>query len=458
MLMPHGLASSHRTGFSRYHETGQKNLNWQSLELTGRRKDGVEFTIEMSMSEAMYDGEPVITAFVRDITERRRTEEALMQAQKLESLGVLAGGIAHDFNNMLVAIMGNAGLALSELQAESPAYETVQEIELAARRAAELARQMLAYSGKGRLTVNTVDLTALVEEIPHLLRTSIGKGVTLRYDLGRNIPAVEADATQLRQVVMNLVINASDAIGQDEGVIAISTGVIDANRDYLRSVYIPGEPKPGRYCYLDVRDTGSGMSQETLAKIFDPFFTTKFTGKGLGLAAVLGIVRGHKGTIKVESSPGQGTTFRLLLPATDGTAQQAVAQANADSQWRGQGTVLVVDDEDSVRHVTGRALKMMGFDVIEAEDGQVGFDLFREQHESIACVLMDMTMPRMNGETAARKMRELDSAVPIILMSGFDEGEMATRFRDAGMAGFVQKPYEIRTLREALRQATGRAD
>ncbi len=458
ILMPHGLASSHRTAFSRFQESREKTLNWQSLELTGRRKDGVEFTVEMSMSEGTQAGEQVVTAFIRDITERRRTEEALMQAQKLESLGVLAGGIAHDFNNMLVAIMGNAGLALSELHGESPAYETVQEIELAARRAAELARQMLAYSGKGRLSVNTVDLTALVEEMPHLLRTSIGKGVTLRYDLARNIPAVEADATQLRQVVMNLVINASDAIGQEEGVISIATGVIDATTEDLRSMYIPGEPRPGRYCYLEVRDSGSGMSQDTLARIFDPFFTTKFTGKGLGLAAVLGIVRGHKGTIKVESAPGEGTTFRLLLPATAESADRSVAQATSNAAWRGAGRVLVVDDEESVRHVTGRALKMMGFEVIEAEDGQAGVDAFEANHESLACVLMDLTMPRMNGETAGRRMHEVDATVPIVLMSGFDEGEMATRFHDAGMAGFVQKPFEIRTLREAMRQATASPD
>ncbi|MEZ4493997.1 MAG: PAS domain S-box protein [Dehalococcoidia bacterium] len=454
MLMPHALASSHRMAFQRYQETREKHLSWQSLELTGRRKDGTEFTLEMAMSEGTHAGEPVVTAFIRDITERRRTEEALMQAQKLESLGVLAGGIAHDFNNMLVAIMGNAGLALSELQAEAPAYETVQEIELAARRAAELARQMLAYSGKGRLAVNTVDLTTLVEEIPHLLRTSIGKGVTLRYDLTRDIPAVEADPTQLRQVVMNLVINASDAIGQEEGVISVATGVVDADREYLRSVYIPGDPKPGRYCYLEVRDSGSGMSQETLAKIFDPFFTTKFTGKGLGLAAVLGIVRGHKGTIKVESAPGQGTTFRLLLPAADEAVEGTTVKARTEAGWQGMGIVLVVDDEDSVRHVTGRALKTMGFEVIDAEDGQAGLELFKARHQDIACVLMDLTMPRMNGETAALQMKEIDPSVPIVLMSGFDEGEMATRFRDAGMAAFVQKPFEIRTLREAMRQAT----
>jgi CheY-like chemotaxis protein len=257
---------------------------------------------------------------------------------------------------------------------------------------------------------------------------------------------------------MNLVINASDAIGQEQGVISVTTGVIDATREDLRSTYIPGDLRPGRYCYLEVRDTGSGMSQDTLARIFDPFFSTKFTGKGLGLAAVLGIVRGHKGTIKVESTPGQGTTFRLLLPATTEAAQQSVSSVVNNAPWKGSGRVLVVDDEESVRNVTGRALRMMGFEVVEAEDGQAGLEAFQADHDSLACVLMDLTMPRMNGETAGRRMREVDDTVPIVLMSGYDEGEMATRFRDAGMAGFVQKPFEIRTLREALRHATSRPD
>jgi PAS domain S-box-containing protein len=457
ILMPHELASAHRQGFRRYVDTGERVLNWNALELTGRRRDGTDFQFEMSLSEGVHDGDRVVTAFVRDITERRRTEEALMQAQKLESLGILAGGIAHDFNNMLVAIMGNAGLALADLPPESPAYETVQEIELAARRAAELARQMLAYSGKGRLAVSRLDLTALVREIPHLLRTSIGKGVNLRYDLAEHLPVVEADATQLRQVAMNLVINASDAIGNEEGVIAISTGVVEADPAYLASTFIPGELKPGTYCYLEVADTGSGMAPETLARIFDPFFTTKFSGKGLGLAAVLGIVRGHRGTLKVESAPGQGTTFRMLLPVAQGAVRiQPQAPAPGDV-WKGAGLVLVVDDEESVRNVTARAVRTMGFEPVVAVDGQDGLEQFGKRHQEIALVLMDLTMPRPSGEAAADRMREIDPTVPIVLMSGFDESEMATRFRAAGVSGFVQKPFEIRTLRDAIRAAVSQA-
>jgi CheY-like chemotaxis protein len=255
---------------------------------------------------------------------------------------------------------------------------------------------------------------------------------------------------------MNLVINASDAIGEREGIIAISTGVVDADSAYLASTFVPGELKPGQYCYLEVIDTGAGMAPETLARIFDPFFTTKFTGKGLGLAAVLGIVRGHRGTIKVDSTPGHGTTFRMLLPAAHGAVHVPPPPAAAGDLWRGAGQVLVVDDEESVRHVTARAVRAMGFEPVLAVDGHDAVEQFTGLHGQLSCVLMDLTMPRLNGEAAAERMRAIDATVPIVLMSGFDQGEMASRFRAAGVAGFVQKPFEIRTLRDAIRAATAR--
>lgn len=392
----------------------------------------------------------LITA--RDVTERRRTNEALLQAQKLESLAVLAGGIAHDFNNLLVGILGNAGLALVELPPSSPARPTIEAIELAGQRAAELARQMLAYSGRGKLVIQDSDVNSLVEEMTHLLRVSIGRRISLRLDLVSGIPLVKADATQLRQVVMNLVVNASDAIGDQEGTIAVATGTLEATAEILSQQYFAPDLKPGKYVTIEVTDTGAGMDAATIARIFDPFFTTKFTGRGLGLAAVLGIMRSHNGAIKVESTPGEGTTFRLLLPAILSEVS-AMAPSEKPAPWTGSGTVLVVDDEPTVRAVTVRALRAFGFDAIEAEDGAAGLELFAANRDRIVAVLLDMTMPRMNGEEAFAELRKLDPNVRIILMSGYTEQDATGRGMGEGLTGFIQKPYELSTLRSALQSA-----
>ncbi|MBI2767811.1 MAG: PAS domain S-box protein [Chloroflexi bacterium] len=388
-----------------------------------------------------------------NVTERRRTEEALQQAQKLESLGVLAGGIAHDFNNLLVGILGNAGLALSELSPTSPARETIEAIETAGQRAAELAKQMLAYSGRGRFLVRPVDLNALVEEMLHLLRVSIGKGVDLHCSLDP-VPLVEADATQLRQVVMNLVVNGSDAIGPNAGVVRVTTGVRHATREYLASAYLSPDLPEGQYVFIEVADSGTGMDSETLPRIFDPFFTTKFTGRGLGLAAVLGIVRGHKGAIIVDSAPGMGTTFTLLLPAVTKAADEPAPAPAATEHWRGAGAVLIVDDEATVRAVTARAVETFGFTALQAGDGLAGVALFAARHADIACVLLDMTMPAMHGEEALQAMRAIDPGANVILMSGFSEQDATGRFEGKGLAGFIQKPYDLATLRDMLKAAT----
>jgi len=410
-------------------------------------------SFEMVLYPVRQDGGEVtgLVLVARDVTERRRAEEALRQAQKLESLGVLAGGIAHDFNNLLVGILGNAGLALAELSPTSPARGTIEDIERAGQRAADLARQMLAYSGKGRFVIQQLQLSDLVEEMTHLLRVSIAKGVTMTYSFAHNLPPVAADATQLRQVIMNLVVNASDAIGEDEGVLTLATGMVDGERAGLSEAYLAPELPAGQYVFLDVTDSGCGMDQETLARIFDPFFTTKFTGRGLGLAAVLGIVRGHRGALKVQSKRGSGTTFRLLLPAcTDPVATEPPAAAPPGT-WRGSGTVLIVDDEPSVRAVTRRALTSLGFTVLEAADGREGVDTFAANAPDIVCVLLDLTMPRLNGEDAFREIHAIRASVPIVVMSGYSEQEAANRFEGEGFAGFMQKPYDIRTLRETLR-------
>ena len=402
-----------------------------------------------------------------DITERRHAEEErrklqiqIQHTQKLESLGVLAGGIAHDFNNLLTAILGNASLALLQLVPEAPACSTIKEIENASIRAAELIKQMLAYSGKGRFVVQPLNLSRVVEEMAHLLQTVISKKAVLRFDFDANLPIIEADATQVRQVVMNLITNASDAIGEKSGVIALRTGVVHVDQYYLTTTYVPEKLAEGYYAFLEASDTGCGMDSATMEKIFDPFFTTKFIGRGLGLAAVLGIVRGHKGAIKVYSEPTRGTTFKVLFPASNRTEGTTEATSQADA-WRGTGTILVVDDEETVRAVARKMLEKAGFQVLSANDGREGVDLFRQHIQEIAAVLLDLTMPHMNGVEAFREMRLLRSDVRVVLMSGYNEQEVINQFAGKGLAGFVQKPFRanelLAVLRRTLEKGTGGA-
>ncbi len=396
--------------------------------------------------------------------ERKALEHKLLETQKLESLGVLAGGIAHDFNNLLMTILGNAELALLDLPALAPAYTSVARIELAARRAAELTGQMLAYAGKGRMVIELFVMNTLVEEITALLDVSIAKTTTLRYMLAPQLPPITGDATQIRQVIMNLVLNAAEAVGAASSSIVIATGVLHADRSYLARTWLAPELPEGEYVFLEVVDDGPGMSAETLAKIFDPFFTTKFTGRGLGLAAVLGIVRGHSGALKVESALGQGTTFTILLPAAAAGQADAQAQqladvgeapalpsppASADAPAR---LLLVIDDEEGVRLITARILERFGFTVITAADGRMGVDLFREHADSIAAVLVDLTMPRLDGEQAMREIQAIRPDARVVIMSGYDQQSLTERFAELNPAGFLQKPFQPAALRKMLQQ------
>lgn len=392
-----------------------------------------------------------ITGRLKIEEERRRLEEQMFHTQKLESLGVLAGGIAHDFNNILMSVLGNANLALRRMSHESPAAENVQQIEIAAGKAADLARQMLAYSGKGRFVIEPINLNSLVQEMLHILQVSISKQAVLRFNPSRNLPAVEADATQLRQVVMNLVINASEAISDKSGVIAITTGAMDCDHAYLDSAYLDQDLEEGLYVFFEVADTGCGMDQETLRSLFDPFFSTKFTGRGLGMAAVLGIVRGHRGAIKVYSEPDRGSSFKILLPASVRPESLYDKRANNDG-WKGSGTVLLVDDEETVRAIGKDMLNELGFNVITASDGRDALDLYRSHREIISCVLMDLTMPHMDGEQAYRELRRIDPEVKIAMASGYNEEEVCQKFLGKGMSGFIQKPYRLSELISLMQQ------
>jgi len=391
--------------------------------------------------------------------ERRRLEARIRDAQKLESLGVLAGGIAHDFNNLLVGILGNAGLAHLEMPPDSPLRPYCEQIERAALRARDLTNQLLAYSGKGKFQVRPANLSDLVRDTADLLRVSIPRHVALDLHLDPALPQILADATQIRQVVMNLLTNASEAIGDSPGTITLVTGSIHADRQYLAGAFIDEDIPEGDYVFLDVSDTGCGMDAETRAKIFDPFFSTKFSGRGLGLAAVLGIVRGHCGAIRVYSEPGHGTAVKVLFPAAveQGTHEPAAPAEGAapvpTEGFRGSGTVLVIDDEPSVRDVARAILEKVGFEVLVAASGREGLERFRAGADRIVAVLLDMTMPDLAGEEVFAELRSIRPGVPVILSSGYNEQDATRRFAPAGLAGFIQKPYLPADLLSKVRAA-----
>ena len=386
--------------------------------------------------------------------EKLEMERRLFHAQKLESLGVLAGGIAHDFNNILAGIMGYADLAKVHLPASEPAQQDLDIIKKAVERAAHLTRQMLAYSGKGKFVIEAVSLSQIVEDLRAMLKISISKKATLNCNLAPNLPMIEADATQIHQIILNLVINASEALGEDSGVIAISTDTIRCSGTECAT--LGGDELPeGLYVHLEVSDTGCGMDEQTLAKIFDPFFTTKFAGRGLGLAAVHGILRGHKGCIRVTSKPGQGTTFQVLFPAIESPAPVSAVESTPAKPWHGSGTVLVVDDEEIVRSLAKKMVETAGFSVLTANDGEEAVHLYREHQNEIACVLLDLTMPKMGGEEAFRAIRQVSPGVRVILSSGYSEETATGRFSGLGLAGFIQKPYQLDTMIAKLQAALG---
>jgi PAS domain S-box-containing protein len=432
-------------------KAGEKAIKGLEVEVTC--KDGSVRTMDIC---GVLVGSKILI-FCNDLTERQLAEEErarlegqMREVQKLESLGVLAGGIAHDFNNLLMAVLGNADLALTSLSPASPARPNVEEIVRASHRAADLCRQMLAYSGKGRFVVGRYDLSEVVQEMTQMLEVSVSKKATLRYSFGADLPAVEADATQLRQVIMNLIVNASEALGDQSGVISVSTGVIDCDRAYFSDSYLDENLPEGRYVFLEVTDTGAGMDEETRRRIFEPFFTTKFTGRGLGLAAVLGIVRGHHGAIKVYSEPGQGTNFKVLFPATAPAPEDQASRKTRREPPLSGGTILLVDDDAEVRKVGSQILKRLGFKVITAAHGREGLEVFRTSGDGIDGVILDLTMPEMGGEEVFRELRRLCQDVRVILSSGYSEQEVTKRFAGKKIAGFIQKPYTMKMLRETL--------
>ena len=400
---------------------------------------------------------------LREQAARRAMEASEAQSrhvQKLESLGVLAGGIAHDFNNLLHVVLGNADIALSRLPARSPAREPLEEVVRATVRAADLTRQMLAYSGKGAFVVRHLDLSQEVREMATLLRTAISKQAALVSELVPDLPAINADATQIRQIVMNLITNASDALGDAGGTITLRTGVLPpetVNEPDLGTALEGNEAPPGSetpFVYLEVGDNGAGMSPDTLSRIFDPFFSTKFSGRGLGLAAVMGIVRSHQGLIRIRTAPREGTTFRVLFPAVAGGVREPEKLFATRSDWRGTGTVLVVEDEEGVREVADRILQDFGFETLLAVDGRDALEQFERARPRVTAVLLDLSMPRMGGQEVFRRLRQVSPDLPVIIMSGYTEESVAAQFSESGadLTAFLQKPFLAEDLIGVLRR------
>ncbi len=378
----------------------------------------------------------------------KKQQEKMEHVQRLESLGVLAGGIAHDFNNLLTAIMGHASLARSKPKSGPAVDGHLNAIEETSRRAADLCNQMLAYSGRGKFKVLPLNLSELVDGMVRLLEVSIHKKVLVQYDLAANLPAIMADMAQIQQVIMNLVINANEAIGDNSGSIMLSTGLMNVDQDYLNTLYLQQDIiKPGPHVTLEISDTGKGMDAQTLQRLYEPFFTTKFTGRGLGMSAVQGIVHGHKGVIKVDTEEGKGTTFKVLFPIAEIPAQplESGSTAPIDHQ-QGSGLILVVDDEESVRQIAAMILERSGYKTLTAYDGLDALSKLRENVDGVDCVLLDMTMPNLGGEQTFLEMVKIKPGLRVLLSSGYNEQTVTRKLLDKGLAGFIQKPYTRATL------------
>jgi len=409
------------------------------------------------------DGERRMLEVARDITwevqreeERFKLAQQMQEAQRLESLGVMAGGITHDFNNLLTPILGESQLALLDLPQDSPIRPRIEQIQQAAKRAAALTRQMLAYSGQTPVSVEPISVSRLVEEMGQLLEGTVSGKVALVYDLAEELPSVTADIAQLSQVVMNLITNAVEAVREGAGRITLRTGVVDAEKLDRGGFVGECNPTAPRYVFFEVLDDGCGMDAATQSKIFDPFFTTKFTGRGLGLAAVLGIVRSHGGMIELASELGRGTRFRVLFPAATQIAADVAPPAAPVAEWTVSGTVLVVDDDKGVRELLDATLRRVGLTVLMASDGREGVELFRRHADEIRAVVLDRTMPDIGGEDAFDQIRRIRPDARIMLLSGYSEERAAWHFIDKGLDAFLHKPFEPAVLLEKIRRIVQR--
>ena len=438
------------------------------VEREGVRDDGTRFVVRIRTFPT-HNTHGQCTGFievVQDISDQRRAaeerqkiESQMQQAQKLESLGLMAGGIAHDFNNLLTVIMGNIDVCKHCATLPREVNENLQDAWAATRRASDLCRQLLAYSGKAPLQLTVFNINDLIREHVHLFEVSISKKIQIEYSLSSQLPAIEGDATQIEQIVMNLIINSAEAIGTNPGHIKIITSSRHCDHFLLSGTWLQQDLPEGPYVCIEVQDTGCGMDTITLSRIFDPFFSTKFPGRGLGLAALLGIVRRHRGTLKVTSAQGKGTTFQIYFPVSprDLISPATPGVSPSTPQPLLSGTVLLADDESSIRDISAQLLELLGLQVMTAADGEEALHLFRTCRQMIStpksrikCVILDLTMPRLDGIEALIELRRIDPDIPVLLASGYAEADISERLKDVRPSGFIQKPYALETLKNML--------
>ena len=428
-------------------------------------RNGTEVPVDLSAAPIRDEAGGItgVVLIVRDRTERTRAEEErrrmerkLEEAQRLESLGVLAAGIAHDFNNLLTGILGNASIAREEAPLSPSQLERMRAIEEGATRAAELCRQMLAYAGRGKTTTAPIDVNALVGETAQLVKLSFSKRAQVERRFAAALPAVKGDASQLRQVVMNLLMNASEALADAGGRITVTTGITRLDdADWAEFVPVPELPAES-YVFVEVEDSGCGMTPDVLSRIFNPFYSTKFTGRGLGLSAVHGILRSHGGAVRVRSEVGRGTTFRVVLPAAAAAAPTSVRKPRSGARaWKDAGLALVVDDDRLVRMAASSMLELLGFEVVEAADGDEVLPLLRDKQLKPRLVLIDLTMVRRHGAETLADVRSVDTDVPVLMMSGYSEQDALVRVGELSCSGFLEKPFSLEHLRDRLAVVLG---
>jgi PAS domain S-box-containing protein len=454
MLLPSRYHDGHLAGMARMQAGGEKHIIGKIVEVEGRRKDGSEVPLELSLAEWRVTDGRFYTAIIRDITRRKLLEEQFRQSQKLEAIGQLAGGVAHDFNNILGVMMMRLSILQKNKSLDSESLETVLDLTIDTKRSASLTRQLLLFSRRSIMKVELLDLNELVKNLFKMVRRLIGEDITVRFDRREDLPSVEADAVMLEQVVMNLSLNARDAM-PNGGSLAIDIEPIQIVEERVQGNM---KIQAGQFVCLSVADTGCGMDEATLKRIFEPFFTTKEVGKGtgLGLATVHGIVTQHKGWVEVESEPGKGTTFKVFLPAT--TKRKAEpTQTEKTAVIRGHETILLVEDDANLRQVVGKGLRLLGYRVLEAENGQIAMKLWEEQSHLIDLLFSDIRMPEgITGLDLAEKLKEEKPNLKVIISSGYIM-ELTGQGKLSGSIEYFQKPYEFVDLSKKIRDCLDKA-